>query len=393
MKKLQLTLPLLALATLASSTALAQSAEYKPGAKLKACFMYIGPIGDYGWSNAHDAGRLATQKADSAWLETKYLENVPEAQSEPYIDRLVKDGCNVIFATSFGYMDATVAAAKKYPNVIFAHATGFTRAPNLMTYTADFYQLYYLSGLMAGSLSKTGKVGYVGAFPIPEVKRHISAFALGVRAANPKATVNVKWINAWYDPTAAKAATESLIAEGADAFSFTEDSPTVMQVSAKKGLISFSHYSPMLKFAPDTAVSGQLVNWDVIYKDFLGKVYKGTYTAKNLQNVDYWSLLSSKAVQLGADYNTVINPKWRNALTKVKITTPDLGTLSALELVNKRLAQMRSSKPSFDPFTGPILDRKGVERVAKGKTSSVAELSSMQWAAPGIVGEWADEPK
>ena len=158
------------------------------GEKLKACFIYVGPVGDAGWTYAHDVGR---KKAEAAlpWLETRYVESVPEAQVVPVIDRFVREGCRVIFATSFGYMDGVLEAAKKYPDVIFAHATGIKRAPNVATYMADFYQVYYLNGLAAGALTKTGKVGYVAAFPIPEVKRHINAFALGVRAVRPDAQV------------------------------------------------------------------------------------------------------------------------------------------------------------------------------------------------------------
>ncbi len=391
MKKWMLALSSLIFGAALIGTATAQEA-YKPGGKLKACFIYVGPVGDYGWSNAHDAGRKMAEKA-LPWLETKFVEAVPEAQTQSYIDKYVKDGCQVIFTTSFEYMEGTLASAKKYPNVIFAHATGFKRAPNMATYTADFYQIYYLNGLMAGALSKSGKVGYIGAFPIPELKRHISAFAMGVRAVNPKATVNVKWINSWFDPTAAKAATESLIAEGNDIFGFTEDSPTVVQVADKKNLPSFSHYSPMLKFAPNNVVSGQLVNWDKIYIDFFKKIHSGTYTASNLQNVDYWWLLGQKAVQMGADASTAINPKFKSQLEAVKVKTPDAGTLSVYALVNKRLAQMSMAKPKFDPFTGPIKDRNGIVRVPAGSTSSVGDLSSMQWAAEGIVGDWADEPK
>lgn len=157
---------------------LALGLAWAQGDKLKACFIYVGPIGDAGWTYAHDQGR---KKAEAAlpWLETRYVESVPEAQALPVIDRFVREGCQVIFATSFGYMEAVLEGAKKYPNVIFAHATGVKRAPNVATYMADFYQVYYLNGLAAGALSKTGKVGYVAAFPIPEVKRHINAFTLG----------------------------------------------------------------------------------------------------------------------------------------------------------------------------------------------------------------------
>lgn len=359
--------------------------------KLKAGFIYVGPIGDFGWTHAHDQARKIAQKQLS-WLETLYIESVQESQAEPFIDKLVGQGAKVIFTTSFGFMDGTLAAAKRYPNQIFAHASGFKRAPNLATYMADFYQLYYLNGLMAGAVTKTGKIGYVGAFPIPEVKRHIGAFALGVRAVNPRATVHVRWIFEWFKPSAAKEATEALIAEGVDVFAFTEDSPTVVQVASKRGLPSFGHYSPMHKFAPEHVVSGQLVHWDKIYVDFLSKVQSGEYTSKNLENVDYWWLLAERAVELGGQERMPVNPAWKSRLQAVQVSTPDLGRLSVYNLVMKRMAQMSDAKMGFDPYTGPIKDRKGALRVADGKRMTVGELTSMEWAAPGIVGPWPKEP-
>ncbi len=235
--------------------------------KLKAGFIYVGPIGDYGWTHAHNQAREVAEKT-FPWLETTYVESVPEGEVGVFIDRMVQQGAKVIFTTSFGYMDGTLEAAKRYPNVIFAHATGFKRAPNLATYHADFYQVYYLNGLIAGALSKSGRIGCVAAFPIPEVKRHISAFAIGAREVNPKAEVHVRWINAWLNPAAAKEAAEALIADGADVFAFTEDTPPVIQVAAKRQLPSFAHYSPMHQFAPEYVVSGQLVHWEKIYLDF-----------------------------------------------------------------------------------------------------------------------------
>jgi simple sugar transport system substrate-binding protein len=359
--------------------------------KLKAGFIYVGPIGDYGWTNAHDQARKLTMQK-YPWLETMYVESVPEGQAEPFMDKLIQQGAKVIFTTSFGFMDGTLAAAKRYPNVIFAHASGFKRNPNMATYMADFYQIYYLNGLMAGALTKTNKVAYVGAFPIPEVKRHLGAFALGVRAVNPRATIHVRWIMEWFSPTAAKEATEALIAEGADVFAFTEDSPTVVQVAAKKGLPSFAHYSPMMKFAPHHVVSGQLVHWETIYIDFLGKVYSGKYTAENLQNVDYWWLLAERAVEIGGDPGVAVNPAWRAKLQAVHVNAPGLGRMSVYDLVMKRLEQMSKKPLAFDPFTGPIKDRKGVVRVPAGKRMTVGELTSMEWAAPGIVGPWPREP-
>ncbi|AFV75910.1 BMP family ABC transporter substrate-binding protein [Thermus oshimai] len=360
-------------------------------AKLKACFIYVGPIGDAGWTYAHDVGR---KKAEAAlpWLETKYVESVPEAQVVPVIDRLVREGCRVVFATSFGYMDGVLEAARKYPDVIFAHATGIKRAPNVATYMADFYQVYYLNGLAAGALTKTGKVGYVAAFPIPEVKRHINAFALGVRAVNPKAQVLVRWINAWYDPAKAREATEALLAQGADVFAFTEDTPTVIQTAARKGAYSFGHYTPMLKFAPDHVVSGQIVHWDVIYIDFLKKVREGVYTPKNLEGVDYFWLLQHKAVEMGADYGVPINPK-HVPLLKAASMTVGGKKVAVYDRIMALLKDMSSPKPTFDPFTGPIRDRKGVVRVPAGRKATLEELLTLEWAAPGVVGDWPGEPK
>ncbi|MEN3010973.1 MAG: BMP family ABC transporter substrate-binding protein [Candidatus Bipolaricaulaceae bacterium] len=359
--------------------------------RIKAGFIYVGPIGDYGWTHAHDVGRrIVDEKYD--WLETVYVESVPEGEVETYIDLLIRQGCNVIFTTSFGFMDGTLAAAQRYPNVIFAHCSGFKRWTNMATYMADFYQVYYLNGLMAGALTKTGKIGYVAAFPIPEVKRHISAFAIGAREVNPKAEVHVRWIYEWYNPAAAKEATEALIAEGCDVFAFTEDSPTVVQVAAEKGLPSFGHYSPMYDFAPDYVVSGQLVHWEKIYEDFLVKVYKGIYTTKNLAHVDYWWLLAQGAVEVGAKPGMIINPKYEAFFKNYVIDHPVFGRISVYDLVFIRLSQMADPGITFDPFQGPIYDRKGRLVVPAGMWMSYDALITMEWAAAGIVGPWPGEP-
>lgn len=371
-------------------TATSPAAQAQQTAKLKACFIYVGPVGDIGWSYAHDEARKKTEKA-LPWLETKYVESVPEGQATPVIDRLVKDNCKVIFTTSFGFMDQTLEAAKKYPNVIFAHASGFKRAPNMATYMADFYQIYYLNGMMAAAVSKTDKLGYVAAFPVPELKRHISAFALGARAVNPKATVSVKWINAWFDPNKAREAAESLISEGAGALAFTEDTATVVQTAAARKIPSFAHYSPMYKFAPDYVVSGQIVHWEKIYIDFLTKVRTGTYNTKNLQKVDYWNLLRGGSVELGAQDGMAINPKWVPAL-KAKTMTVNGKKTTVYDRVMALKTEMEKGG-KFDPFTGPIKDRNGILRVPAGKVATVAELNNMAWVVPGVTGQIADEPK
>lgn len=366
--------------------ALAFSAE-----KIKAGFIYVGPIGDYGWTYAHDlARRIVDEKFD--WLETVYVESVPEGEVETYIDQLVRQGCNVIVTTSFGFMDGTLAAAQRYPNVIFAHCSGFKRWTNMATYMADFYQVYYLNGLMAGALTKTGKVGYVAAFPIPEVKRHISAFTIGVREVNPKAEVHVRWIYEWFNPAAAKEAAEALLAEDCDVFAFTEDSPTVVQVAAEKDRPSFGHYSPMYDFATDHVVSGQIVHWEKIYEDFLVKIHEGIYTTKNLAHVDYWWTLPQGAVEVGAKSGMIINPKFEEPLKSYVIDHPTFGKISVYDLVFIRLNQMSNPGITFDPFQGPVYDRKGNLRVPEGMWMSYDALITMEWAAAGVVGPWPGEP-
>lgn len=362
--------------------------EYVPGTPLKVGFIYVGPIGDLGWTYAHDEARRICEDT-FPWLETVYVESVSEGNEGLYIDKLiVEEGCDVILTTSFGFMDGTLISAQKYPDKMFAHCSGFKRNPNMMTYMADFYQIYYLNGLIAGALTKSNKTAYVGAFPIPELKRHMGAFAVGVREAKPKAEVHIRWIYEWFSPTAAKEATEALIADGCDVFAFTEDSPTVVQVAAENGFPSFGHYSPMYQFGPDYVVSGQIAHWEEIYLDFLSKIYAGAYTADNLVDVDYWWLLKEKAVEMGAKPGMLINPVYEDELKGIYLDDPVLGMISVYDLVMKRLEQMADPSMVFDPFNGPIYDRDGNLKVPAGLRLSVFELTTMDWAVDGIVGPW-----
>ncbi len=366
----------------------AMAKEYVPGDPLKVGFIYVGPIGDLGWSYAHDEARLICE-ATFPWLETAYVETVPEGSEGLYIDKLIQDeGCDVVITSSFGFMDGTLEAALRHPDKIFAHCSGFKRNDNLMTYMADFYQIYYLNGLMAGALTESNKVAYIGAFPTPEVKRHMDAYTVGVREVNPDADVHVRWIYAWFSPPAAKEAAQALIADGCDVFAFTEDSPTIVQEAAASGDASFGHYSPMYDFSPDHIVSGQIAHWEAIYLDFLAKVYAGSYTAQNLADVDYWWLLQEKGVEMGAKPGMLINPVYEDQLKAVMVDDPVLGTISVYDLVLKRLEQMSDPSMVFDPFNGPIYDRDGNLKVPEGTRMSVFELTTMDWAVDGIVGPW-----
>jgi simple sugar transport system substrate-binding protein len=363
-------------------------AETKSEAKtIKAGFVYVGPVGDYGWSHAHDVGRkYAEEKLD--WLETVYVESVAEGDAARIIDRLVvEEKCDVVFTTSFGYMDDTIAAGAKYPDQLFMHCSGFKNSENVGTYFAELYQMYYLNGLMAGALTKSNKIGYVGAFPIPEVVRHINAYALGVKDANPKARVHVRWIFSWYDPAKAREAAEALVADGIDALAFTEDSPSVIEVGQEhmeigETVYSFSHYSPMEVFGPDSAISGQLVDWGVMYERILNDIYNGTWNKDDL-----WWLAKEKAALLGGSLDHEINPKFIDNLKAVSVATPDLGTMNVYDLVMKRYDQMKQGTDVFDPFVGPISDNKGTVRIADGVQGSKGELLSIDYYVDNVVGD------
>jgi len=353
--------------------------------KIKAGFIYVGPVGDYGWSNAHDVGRKLVDSTYD-WLETTYVESVPEGDAIRIIDQLIAEQkCNVIITTSFGYMEDTVKAAAKYPSVLFMHCSGYKQAANLGTYFAELYQMYYLNGLMAGALSKSGKVGYVGAFPISEVIRHIDAYALGVKAANPKATVHVRWINSWYDPTKAREAAESLVAEGIDALAFTEDSPAVIEVAAShtkngKSVYAFSHYSPMQSFGPEATVSGQLVDWGIMYDKIFNDIKYGTWS-----NVDLWWKSFEGAAILGGAIGQPINPVFIDKLKSITLKTAEFGEISAFDLIEKRQDGIKAE--SFEPFTGPITDQAGAVRILEGVKATKSELLSINYFIDNVVGE------
>ena len=356
--------------------------------KLKAGFIYVGPVGDYGWSHAHDLGKRYVESL-YPWLETVIVESVTEADSLRIMDRLVQQQkCDVIFTTSFGYMDNTVKAAEKYPDTKFMHCAGFKRGANLGTYFGDLYQIYYLNGMMAGILTKSNKLGYVAAYPIPELIRHINAYALGAKAVNPDATVDVKWIYAWYGPDKAKEAAEALIAEGCDALAFTEDTPAVVEVGqthCEKGkqIYTFSHYSPMQVYGKDSVVSGQRMDWGGMYAKILKDIHEGTWDPSQ----DVWWLAKEKAAILGGSPDETVNTKFVEPLKHAMIKTEQFGEISAYDLVMKRYEQMKQGVEVFDPFMGPVFDNKGEIKIKEGERASKDDLLSMMYFVDNVKGE------
>lgn len=355
--------------------------------KLKAGFIYVGSPGDYGWTYAHEQGKLFAEK-QLPWLETVIVESVPEADSSRFIDRLVQQQkCDVVLTTSFGYMDATIEAGKKYPDKKFLHCSGFKRSDNVGTYFGDLYQMYYLNGIMAGALTKSDKIGYVAAFPIPELVRHIDAFALGIKVSNPKAKLHVKWIYAWVGPDKAKEAAEALIAEGCDALAFTEDTPAVIEVGQShtekgKQIYTFAHYSAMQNYGKDSVVSGQLMDWGGIYVKMLKDIYEGNWSS----DYDVLWLAKEKAALLGGNEKEIINAKFVPALKEAMIATKDFGKISAYDLIVKRYAQMKQGVEIFDPFTGPIKDNEGNLKIKAGERASIGDLLSIMYYVDNVEG-------
>ena len=353
---------------------------------LKAGFVYIGPVGDYGWSHAHDTGRRFAEE-ELPWLETIIVESVSESDLPGVMNRLVqKQQCDVIFTTSFNYMEETIKAGKRYPENIFMHCSGFKRSDNVGTYFGDLYQMYYLNGIMAGTLTKTDKIGYVATFPIPEIVRHIDAYALGIKTANPKATLSVKWIYAWYGHDKAKEAAEALIAEGCDTLAFSDGTPVVIEVGqshSEKGkqIYTFSHYSEMQPYGIDSVVSGQLMDWGVIYVKILESIHNGTWT-----NEDIWWLAKEKAALLGGSKTDMINPKFVQPLKDAMVDSKELGTISAYDLVVKRYEQMKQGAEVFEPFTGPIKDNQGNLRIKAGEKASKSDLLSIMYYVDNVEG-------
>ncbi|MBT5267367.1 MAG: BMP family ABC transporter substrate-binding protein [Rhodospirillaceae bacterium] len=342
-----------ALAALVAGTAGVAEAETKVG------FIYVGPIGDHGWSYRHDQGRLAIEKALGSKVKTTYVESVKEGpDAERVIRQLAASGHDLIFTTSFGFMNPTLKVAKKFPKIRFEHATGYKQSKNLSTYSGRFYEGRYIIGTIAGKMSKTNKIGYVASFPIPEVVRGINAFILGARSVNPKMKINVVWVNSWYDPGKEGDAAKALIDQGADIITQHTDSPAPLQVAENRGVHGFGQASDMIKFAPKAQLTAIVDNWDKYYIDRTKAVIDGSW-----KKMDTWGGLDAKMVSM-APYTNM---------------PADVAKLAA-EVQEK----IRSGK--LHPFAGPIRDQSGKEILAAGKTFDDKTLLGMNFYVEGVEG-------
>jgi simple sugar transport system substrate-binding protein len=260
--------------------------------KLKVGFIYLGPVGDLGWTYQHDLGRLAMLKEFGDKVETTYLENVSEGpDSERSIEQLARAGNKLIFTTSFGYMEPTLKVAKKYPNVHFEHATGYKRDKNMSTYSGRFYEGRYIQGQIAAKVSKAGVLGYIGSFPIPEVISGINATMIGAQTVNPNIKVKIIWVNSWFDPGKEADAAKALIDQGADVIMQHTDSPAPMQVASERGKLAFGQDSEMIKFGPKAQLTSIIDNWGPYYIARVKAELDGTWKSE-----DIWDGLKEKMV-------------------------------------------------------------------------------------------------
>ncbi len=342
------------LATAISGAALAQD-------PLKVGFVYIGPTGDAGYTYAHDKGRKYMEEKLGDQVVSTYVENVAEgADSERVIRQLAKSGNELIFTTSFGYMNPTLKVAKQFPKVAFEHATGYKRAANVGTYMGRIYESRYLTGVIAGKMTKSNVVGYVGSFPIPEVVRGINAFTQGLRSVNPGATVKVVWVSSWYDPAKELEAAESLILQGADVISQHTDSAGPIQAAEAKGVYAFGYNSDMSLYGKQAHLSAAVFNWGPLYEAKARAVIDGSWKAE-----DVWQGLAAGYVDL-APMSDAVPADVQQLVTGLKQQIID---------------------GSLHPFAGPVKNQAGEIIAAEGEVLADKELLSMGYYVEGVEGE------
>jgi simple sugar transport system substrate-binding protein len=349
---------LFALATLAAAPPAGSSEP-----PLVVGFVYVTPIGEAGWTYQHELGRRAMERALGARVKTIAVESVAEgADAERVMRDLVAQGAGLVFATSFGYLEPALRVAADFPRVRFEHAGGYKTAPNLATYDARYYEARWLAGWLAGKTSKSGVAGYVAGFPVPEVVQGINAFALGMRAANPKATVHVVWLDTWFDPAKERAAAQTLIDQGADVLTHHSASTAVAQAAQasfrSRGVRVVAYPSDMRAFAPDAQLVAIVHRWGGFYSRVAESVLNGTWKPEPV-----WGGIASGMVDVDA----------------VAADLPR-DTVAGLEA---RRAEIVAGKRV--PFAAPLRDNHGVVRLAQGALGD-AQIKTMDWLVEGVVG-------
>jgi len=324
---------------------------------LKVAFVYLGPIGDHGWTYAHEQGRQDVIKKFGDKVATTIVENVAEGpDSERVIRRLAEDGNQLIFTTSFGYMNPTLKVAKRFKDVKFEHATGYQRAANMSSYNARFYEGRAVCGTIAGHMSKSGVAGYIASFPIPEVVMGINAFTLAARKVNPNFQTKVLWVSSWYDPAKEADAAKALIDQGSDVIAQHTDSPAALQTCEQRGLMAFGQAWDMSNFAPKAHLTAIVNRWGRYYEARIQQALDGKW-----ESADTWWGFKEGVLEM-SPYNEAI----------------PADVQAAAETTRKGIID-----GSVNPFTGPIKDNAGKERLAEGVLGD-GDLHKMDWYVEGV---------
>lgn len=327
---------------------------------LKVAFVYVGPIGDHGWSYQHDVGRKAVEKEFGDKVKVTYVENVSEGpDAERVIAQLAQGGNDLIFTTSFGFMNPTIKVASRFPKVKFEHATGFKTAKNVSIYNARFYEGRYIAGMIAAKMSKTGTIGYIASFPIPEVVMGINSAYLGAKTVNPNIKIKTIWVSSWFDPGKEADAAKALTDQGADVLMQHTDSPAAMKLAEERGIYAFGQASDMAIFGPKAQLTSILDDWNYYYIDRVKAVMDGSWATK-----DTWDGLKQKMVEL-APYGPAV---------------PDDVKKLADETKEKIIAG------ELHPFTGPIMKQDGSPWLKEGEKASDKDLLSMNFFVQGVEG-------
>jgi basic membrane protein A len=326
----------------------------------KVAYVYVGPVSDLGWSYAHDQGRLAMDGAFEN-VETTYIEMVPDGPDSERIFRdYAEQGYDMVFATSFGYMDSVLNVAEEYPDVIFEHCTGYKTAENVAIYDGRGYEGWYLAGITAGRMTESNTLGYVAPYPIPEVVRNLNAFTLGARSVNPEVEVRTVWIFAWFDPVKEREAAQALLDAGADVIARESDSTEPDKLAEENGVYAIGYNAISQDVAPGAVLTAPIWNWGVYYEDTVQQALNGEW-----ESHAYWGHMSDGIMDL-APFGQMVPQEVQDEVNAAKdeVMSGDL-----------------------HPFTGPIADQDGNVRVADGETMSDEALLGFDWLVEGVIGQ------
>lgn len=332
----------------------------EPKDKVKVGFIYVGPTGDHGWTYRHDIGRQQIEAEYGDRVETSYVESVPEGpDAERVMTQMALGGADIIFATSFGYMDAVMNVSKKFPNVKFEHATGYKTSDNAANYGLKLYQARHVQGVIAGMMTKTNKICYVASFPIPEVMREINTYYLGAKKMNPDVTLSITWVYTWYNPGLERDAAKVMLDQGCDVIAQHTDSPAPLQAADEAGKVGFGQASNQSAFAPTAQLTATIDNWGPYYIDKVGQVLAGTWTTGT-----YFGHMDTGAVGMAPFAN--MPPEVEAEAQRVKDAI-SAGTLHG--------------------FTGPINKQDGTVFLAEGEVATRMQLDTMMFYVEGITAK------